>query len=92
MDIPRGETIYTHDLLGEIWRTPYSFRSTYAQVVEMGSAGPVRVESMLPLGESGEILMDSDMQPVFNPHFFSMTPVFDMFQPRDFPAPTDDCE
>jgi penicillin amidase len=91
-DIPREDIVYTHDLLGEVGRTPYSFRSTYAQVVEMGSDGPVRIESMFPLGQSGEILVGDDQQPVFHPHFFSMTSVFDAFKPRDFPVAQDVCE
>jgi penicillin amidase len=68
-----------------VWTTPLSNRSTYAHVVEFGCKGPVRIESMFPLGESGNILMDSSYAPVFDEHFFSMTPEYDAFAPREFP-------
>lgn len=81
----RGELVYTHDFLGEVWKGPYSNRSTYAHCVEVGPKGPVRIESMFPLGESGNILMGTGGVPVFDEHFFSMTPVYDGFSPRSFP-------
>ncbi len=40
---------------------------------------------MFPLGESGEGLPEQYGQAWFNPHFFSMIPVFDPFMPRPFP-------
>ena len=40
---------------------------------------------MFPLGESGEVLPDQYGQAMFNPHFFSMIPVFDPFLHRPFP-------
>ena len=40
---------------------------------------------MFPLGESGNILMGPGGAPLFDPNFFSMTPYFDTFQPREFP-------
>jgi penicillin amidase len=84
---PRGEIVYTHDFLGPVWKTPFGSRSTYAHIVEFGRKGPVRIESMFPLGESGTILMGpgGPADPIFDLHFFSMTPVFDVFQPREFP-------
>ncbi len=82
---PRGEIIYRHDIFGEIWRTPFSSRSTYAHCVEFDGNGPLRIESMFPLGESGEVVPDSWGQAHFNPHFFSMIPAFDPFMPRPFP-------
>ncbi len=81
----RGEITYTHDLLEDVHTMPFSSRSTYAHCVEIGPSGPVRIESMFPLGESGTILMGTDGQPVFDEHFFSMTEVFDSFAHRDFP-------
>lgn len=81
----RGYITYTHSMLGSIWETPFACRSTYAHCVEYASSGPVRIESMFPLGESGTILMDEESSPVFNDNFFTMTPVFDAFAPRDFP-------
>jgi penicillin G amidase len=84
--VPRGDIVYRHDLLGEVHRTPYGSRSTYAHIVEFGRRGPVRLESMFPLGESGNILMDPTTgAPLFDPNFFSMTPNYDAFQPREFP-------
>jgi penicillin amidase len=81
----RGEIVYSHAMLGEVWRMPFSNRSTYAHVVEFGPYGPVRIESMFPLGESGNILMNVGGEPVFDDHFFSLTPEFDAFAPRNFP-------
>ncbi|OQX22416.1 MAG: hypothetical protein BWK80_30565 [Desulfobacteraceae bacterium IS3] len=76
---------YKHNMLGSVHQTLFSWRSTYAHCVEFGKSGPLRIESMFPLGESGNILMGADGKPVFDAHFFSMTPVFDAFAPRNFP-------
>lgn len=89
-NVPRSipgerEIVYSHDLIGEVHDTPFGSRSTYAHCVELGLSGPVRIESMFPLGESGNILMAEDGSPVFDTHFFSMTPEFDGFSPRVFP-------
>jgi len=83
--VSRGFIRYVHPMLGEIHTTPFSSRSTYAHVVEFGQEGPVRIESMFPLGESGTILMDENGAPIFDPHFFSMAPLFDAFTHRSFP-------
>ena len=83
--VSRGYIRYVHPMLGEIHTTPFSSRSTYAHVVEFGKDGPVRIESMFPLGESGTILMDETGAPIFDPHFFSMAPLFDSFTHRSFP-------
>ena len=83
--VERGEIVYEHQIFGEIWRTPYSTRSTYAQIIEYDENGPARIESMFPLGQSGEVLPDASGQAEFNPHFFSMIPAFDPFMPRPFP-------
>ena len=85
MGVERGDIVYRHDFIGEVHRTPFASRSTYAHVVEYGRKGPVRIESMFPLGESGTILMGPGGVPVFDPNFFSMVPVYDAFQPREFP-------
>jgi len=79
----RGVISYNHAILGTIHTTPFSSRSTYAHCIEFGESGPVRIESMFPLGESGTILFDGT-RPVFDANFFSMTPVFDPFEPRSF--------
>ena len=79
------EIVYTHDLIGKVHETSFGSRSTYAHCVELGSSGPVRIESMFPLGESGNITMDGYGTPVFDVNFFSMTPEFDGFAPRNFP-------
>ncbi len=81
----RGHITFTHDLLGQLWSVPYSSRATYQQHVEVGNNGPVRIESMFALGQSGNILMAADGSPVFDDNFFSMTPEFDAFEPRAFP-------
>ena len=84
-DVARGYITYNHSMLGPIHTSPYSCRSTYAHVVEYGPSGPVRIESMFPLGESGDIQLDAEKNPAFNDHFFTMAPYFDAFTPRDFP-------
>jgi len=91
-DEPRGVIVFGHDLLsnlnpafGALHSIPYSNRSTYAHVVEMGENGPVRIESMFPLGQSGQLWFNGTFIPTFDPNFFSMAPFFDPFMPRDFP-------
>jgi penicillin amidase len=81
----RGYITYSHQVFGQMWQTPYSNRSTYAQITEYDENGPARIESMFPLGESGEVLPDAYGQADINPHFFSMIPAFDPFMPRPFP-------
>jgi penicillin amidase len=81
----RGEIVYTHDVLGPVHATPFSSRSTYAHCVEYACSGPARIESMFPLGESGNILMGPGFVPIFDPNFFSMIPVYDGFAHRPFP-------
>ncbi len=81
----RGFIRYKHDILGEVHTGLAFSRSTYAHVVEFASTGPIRLESMFPLGESGTILMDQFGAPQFDPNFFSMTKVFDPFAPRPYP-------
>jgi penicillin amidase len=84
----RGTISFNHDLLSPppVWQMPFSSRSTYAQCVEFDSSGPVGIESMFPLGESGTILMVAGDPPyTFDPNFFSMTDVYDDFSHREFP-------
>ena len=70
-----------------MWQTPKSSRSTYAHCVEYGSNGPVRIEIMFPLGESGQLWIDpaNPAMPIPDTQFFSMTTEFDGFAPREFP-------
>ena len=72
-------------MLRQVWEMPFSSRSTYAHCVEFGVAGPVGIESMFPLGESGTILMGEGGAPIFDDNFFTMTPVYDDFSHREFP-------
>jgi len=81
----RGIISFNHDMLGPVWKIPFSSRSTYAHCVEFGVAGPVGIESMFPLGESGTILMGEGGAPIFDDNFFTMTPVYDDFSHREFP-------
>ncbi len=87
----RGWINYQHPILAKImpdpilWQTPFASRSTYAHVVEMGPEGPERIESMFPLGESGNISVSPDGRPVLDDSFFSMTDRFDAFETREFP-------
>ena len=81
----RGTITFNHDLLGPVWEMPFSSRSTYAHCVEFEATGPIGIESMFPLGESGTILVGAGGAPVFDPNFFSMTDVYDDFSYREFP-------
>lgn len=88
----RGEIEFNHPLfdspplaLNPLHTIPFSSRSTYAHCVEMGRSGPVRIESMFPLGESGDIRAGALGAPVFDANFYTMAPVYDFFAHRDFP-------
>ena len=81
----RGNIEYPHTLGIPIPGTPFGARSTYAHCVELGETGPIRIESVFPLGQSGTILADDQGNPVFDDHFFSMRPFFDTFTLRSFP-------
>jgi len=91
--VPRGFIVFGHDLLAdlldpafaEIHSIPFSSRSTYAHVVEFDETGPIRIESMFPLGTSGQLWFDGTINSVFDPLFFSLAPNFDPFMPRSFP-------
>ena len=85
----RGEITFNHPVLagigaGVVHTMPRSSRSTYAQCVEIGPGGPVRIESMIPLGESG-MIFGNPIAWTLSPHFLSMTEVFDGFAHRPFP-------
>jgi penicillin amidase len=88
---PRGDIEFKHPGFAgtpydPLHTTLFGSRSTYAQCIEYGPQGPIRIESMFPLGESGTILLEPNlMLPIFDPNFYSMTPYFDNFQPRPFP-------
>ena len=84
----RGEIKFNHNLLPQLkplHTIPFASRSTYAHCVEMCPFGPIRIESMFPLGESGNILAGPAGGLQFDEHFYSMTPLFDHFVHRDFP-------
>ena len=85
--IPFRHAMWRVGQLGVVHRIPFSSRSTYSQCVEYGSTGPVRIESMFPLGQSGTIYRGSGLfgSPVLDPHFLSMTDVYDGFAHRAFP-------
>ncbi len=80
----RGNISYKHEMLGTLHQIPTSSRSTYAHCVEMGNSGPVRIESMLPVGQSGNILIGADGKLLFDPNFFGMSDVYDGFEHRSF--------
>jgi penicillin G amidase len=84
-NVARGQIVMSHTLLGALHTAPYSDRSTYAHCIEYGPDGPVRIESMFPLGESGDIRINGQGQPVFDANFFTMSPFYDSFAPRPFP-------
>ncbi len=82
----RGEIVFEHDLIGEIHAIPFASRSTYAHCVAYGPEGPVRIESMFPLGESGMFFLTPAGEPQPADPVFSMAPVFDTFAHRPFPG------
>ncbi len=81
----RNMLTFDHDLLGLLHTPSFKNRSIYTQAVELGSEGPVRILSLFGLGQSGNILMDGNGDPVFDPHFFSMVENYDNFIMREFP-------
>jgi penicillin amidase len=82
----RGVITYSHTVLKQVvHQMPFSSRSTYAHTIEYARSGPVELQSMFPLGESGTILGTYPGQAVFDTNFLSMTPVFDWFGYRNFP-------
>jgi penicillin amidase len=91
-NVPRGVDAYGHALLGAldpafnaIHATPKAARSAYAHVVEYGEDGPVRIESMFQLGQSGAMYYNGTLTPSFDPNNFSMAPCYDTWTHRPFP-------
>ena len=83
--IDRGVIPFNHAMLGKVWEMPFSSRSTYAHTVEYAGSGPLKIQSMFPLGESGNISVGAGGAPVFDANFYTMTSVYDGFVYRDFP-------
>ncbi|MBN2707104.1 MAG: penicillin acylase family protein [Deltaproteobacteria bacterium] len=87
----RGEIKFQHAFFAgtpydPLHVVPFGSRSTYAHCVEYSASGPVRIESMFPLGQSGNILVEPELKmPIFDQHFYSMTRFYDSFSPRPFP-------
>jgi penicillin amidase len=89
---PRGVDTYGHALLGAldpafnaVHATPKAARSAYAHVVEYGENGPVRIESMFQLGQSGAMYYNGTLTPTFDANCFTMAPFYDTWTPRSFP-------
>lgn len=86
----RGTINYNHVLFGDISAlgvttpSPAAKRSTYAHAVEYDSNGPVRIDTMLQLGQSGTIT-GSALAPVFDPNTLSTKEDFDNWQYWAFP-------
>ena len=88
----RGAIVYNHPLLSlltgqSFHTTPFSSRATYAQCIEIGPDGPLRIESMFPLGASGHAVLDTNAPNGigFDVNATSMIPFFDFYQMRVFP-------
>lgn len=78
-DVERGVISFVHPIYGEIATSPFSNRSTWAQAVSMGAAGPVRTETLFALGQSG-FIEEGEFDPIFDDNFFSQQPEFDNFE------------
>ena len=65
---PRQQTHLVHPLLGEVDKLWGSNRATFAQVVRLDSEG-VHGESVLSLGQSGQVTVGAAQEPVFDAHF-----------------------
>jgi penicillin amidase len=70
---------------GLLYQIPFSSRSTYAHVLEYGAAGPLKIKSMFPLGETGNIRTGAGGLPALDAKYFALTPAYDNFVYRDFP-------
>lgn len=87
----RPLTAFNHPFFGDLTElvpsiaTPVGNRATYAQCIEMGSEGPVRIGSLWLLGPSGDVRLDANGNPMINPFTFTMTPYFSSYQLRPFP-------
>ncbi len=87
----RSFTSFNHVLFGDMTQlvpglaTPYANRATYAQCVEYGENGPVRIGTHFVLGQSGEVRADQNGAPVLNPNNFGMAPYLATFRLRPFP-------
>ena len=86
----RGTINYPHFLFGPITNlgvttpTLLANRSTYAQCLEYDNSGPVRIESIFALGQSGTIT-GSLIQPQFDVNALSQKENFDNFILNVFP-------
>jgi len=85
----RGTIDYPHVLFGPITAlglttpTLASQRATYAMCVEYGNSGPVRIESVFAIGQSGTIT--GTLLPILDENALSMKEDFDNFVLRPFP-------
>jgi penicillin amidase len=86
----RPAAIFSHPLFGDIGAllgvppTLDMVRSTYAQIVEMGSEGPLQIEVLQVLGQSGTIL-GTLFAPQLDPNVLSFKQDYDDFIHRAFP-------
>jgi len=86
----RGTIDYPHSLFGPITAlglttpTLNARRATYAMCVEYGNSGPVRIESIFALGQSGTIT-GALFAPILDMNTLSMKEDFDNFVLRSFP-------
>lgn len=82
----RQELVFTHPLFGELISMPWARHSTYAQVVEVGPAGPTRIESNFPVGQIHQVGLTPQSDLNFHPLYFAMHPFFSTFTPAVFPT------
>jgi len=54
-------------------------RATYAQAVEMGAAGPTRIETLAPLGQDG-FIDQGEFELEFSDNFFSRQESWERFE------------
>lgn len=75
---PRGNTVFSHPILGEVARIPLSNRSTYGQVIFLSPR--IRGENIFTLGQSGFVKLVPPSGFELDPHFLDLLPLYRNFQ------------
>jgi len=74
-EVERGQILFVHPIFGELETAPFGNRSTFGQAASVGPAGPTRVETLFPLGQSG-LITEREFDPELDDNFLSQHPFF----------------